>query len=450
MGEEPISEEGPRKLSFTIDIPTGTILSGERDFKILQSVGAGGMGAVFTAKVLDDRAIENGEIDAIVAIKVFAVNTGLPLQLERREIGVLKTFRHPNIVTMYDTGQYKEYHFAVLSYCNNGSVQDMLLDGHTFTTAEALKILIHMLHALVGTHSCGILHLDIKPANILINNQGDYLLCDFGAARTLFQQNQRYLLGTPFFMSPEHALERMDKLDARSDMYSLAATIWLMLYPEKKLTIQYSEIQANRTTETFPLLSNVVPEEDQPFANLVDRMLAYSPNERPGSVSEALSTAEKIAGIKRAGDLVQPADRGERLNDTLRAALIEQASDPIALELLTGGNTFYTLRMYENRDIICVEDSLTYEVYMLLHGTIDVTRSEETLFTETVEGTILGEVSALAGHPRTATLRASGDVILAIMNASELEQAARRIPALAVRIMKSLARRVIQRDIRDT
>lgn len=441
-----ILRENAKPIDVKIEAPEGTILTGERDYEIIEPVGKGGMGAVFTAKPLDEKAIANGTIEPVVAIKIFSPEAQMLDHLDRREIGMLKSLRHPNIVSMYDTGSYGDARFAAIRYCSNGSIQDMLLKGRIPPSSEVLKILIHILNALVGTHSCGILHLDIKPANILADEDGNYLLTDFGAARTLFQQDHRYLLGTPFFMSPEQARGEIDLLDARSDLFSLAATLWLLMYPENKIDFKYSDLQKTRKKDSFPLLVDVVDEIDQPLAKLIDRMLMFNAHNRPGSVAEVLIEAHRIAGTEHGTPQIAEAVPGEPIDDKLRNSLKDYMSDSIILELLTGDDKFYTLRMYEQGDLICVEDSLTFDVFILLHGKVEVIRSGRLLFEEVEEGTILGEVSALAGQPRTASLRANGDVILAVMNASELEQAARRMPALSVRIMKHLARRLIERD----
>ncbi|MEM7393338.1 MAG: cyclic nucleotide-binding domain-containing protein, partial [Verrucomicrobiota bacterium] len=101
---------------------------------------------------------------------------------------------------------------------------------------------------------------------------------------------------------------------------------------------------------------------------------------------------------------------------------------------------------YEDGDIICHEESATYEVFVLLKGRVDIIRYGRLLKVEGDEGAVVGEVAGLIGRERTATLMASGETIVAVLTVADLEQAARHLPALATRVMKTLALRLYERD----
>src|ERR1700722_8355875 len=161
-----------------------------------------------------------------VAIKFYTHQRGLDWSLPNREVeklAVLYTSRH--IVRLIDVGWNSEPPYYVMEYLASGSLASHLAAG-PLPVNEAVRIAEGVLSALVHAHGSGILHCDLKPANVLLDNEFEPRLCDFGQSRLSNEQNPA--LGSLFYMAPEQAdLEAIP--DARWDVYALGALLYHML-----------------------------------------------------------------------------------------------------------------------------------------------------------------------------------------------------------------------------
>lgn len=425
-------------------------LRGERaSYRIKCVLGHGSAGTVYLADVVDQR--NTGEpLPDLVALKVMDFKGAEPSESHRAEISLMKGVNHPNVVRLYDWGIDGKILFAVLDYCEQGSLLRRILREGPLSADTAERLLREVLEALVVTHRLGILHLDIKPGNVLIAEDGRFLMTDFGISRSLFQKDSHRITGTPAFMPPEQARGENIKLDARSDLFALGAMLWYCTtgdFSHKELS-QREAIRLREKT-TLPKLTERVSEEYQALAEIVDGLLAYDQRARPGSAAEVLRELDKLDPTRRARseewDRIRT--RGYKLDRDWRARLRDQIADPVLRELLKRWGKFYRLRLFKAGDVICDEEELSFEVYILLHGKVSVLRHGKRLAVEDREGAIMGEVAALTGAPRTARLQALDEVVMASLNGSELEQASRIMPALAVRLMKGLATRFAERDM---
>ncbi len=194
----------------------------------LQRLGGGAMGAVFLA--MDQQRHER------VAIKVPAASRHWRAEYEKRvlkEIGILSALQHPNIITIQDWGQDPTYGpYIVMEYIEGGSVLQLMArnPGNRLEPYEALRIAATVAEALAYAHSRQppIIHRDIKPDNILMRrSDGQIKVSDFGLAAVLTGRRAMTQWGTPDYIAPEQALGK--GADGRSDMYSLAATLYHML-----------------------------------------------------------------------------------------------------------------------------------------------------------------------------------------------------------------------------
>ena len=198
-------------------------------YNILSIIGAGGMGEVYLAR--------DTELDRQVALKV------LPAQFTRdeervarfrREARAASALSHPNIVTIYDIGEAGETRYIAAEFVEGTTLRSRLAFG-ALDFAEVLDIAIQCAGALAAAHQAGIVHRDIKPENIMVRPDGVVKLVDFGLARSSESRPEFVLnatdtgtvLGTPRYMSPEQA--RGQKLDARTDIFSLGAVLYEMV-----------------------------------------------------------------------------------------------------------------------------------------------------------------------------------------------------------------------------
>jgi ankyrin repeat protein/predicted Ser/Thr protein kinase len=200
-------------------------------YQILGELGHGGMGVVYHGR---DPAIGRP-----VAIKVIRVDAGATLEqgaeLRQRliqEASSAGQLSHPGIVTIYQLGEEGSDVFVVMEYIKGDSLHQILGEKDVLDRPRALEMLRQIAEALDYAHRSGIVHRDVKPANILVREDGCIKVADFGLAK-MIQDHTRSLtaagvsLGSPAYMSPEQV--RAEQIDGRSDQFSLAIVAFQML-----------------------------------------------------------------------------------------------------------------------------------------------------------------------------------------------------------------------------
>ena len=193
---------------------------------IQRKLGQGGMGAVYLA--------HHPGLNKSVAIKVLPGDlAGTPEFRERfiREARLAARLEHPNVVQVHDVGHEQGYHYIAMQYVEGKSLDVWLKERKKLSVGEALSTTKRVAAALAAASKLGIVHRDIKPHNILISKDGVVKVADFGLAkdedanRSISEPG--VVMGTPYYMSPEQA--KGEKVDHRSDLFSLGATLYHML-----------------------------------------------------------------------------------------------------------------------------------------------------------------------------------------------------------------------------
>jgi len=284
------------RLSAAHDIPPSTVPG----YEVLKRIGAGKFGSVWLA-----REHNTGKQ---VAIKFYSQRRGVDWALLGREVeklAVLYTSR--NIVGLISVGWDHDPPYYVMEYLENGSLAQRLEAGPVSAT-EAVRIAIRVAQALVHAHGSGILHCDIKPANILLDQDDEPRLCDFGQSRLADERS--HSLGTLFYMAPEQADLRAVP-DAKWDVYALGALLYHLLVgqPPYRSELHEQRLREPRalaerldtyrdivTTAQRPQLHRQVPGVDTALAELIDRCLAVDPARRlpnPQAVLDRLQSRER-------------------------------------------------------------------------------------------------------------------------------------------------------------
>jgi len=201
----------------------GTVL-GNR-YEILQILGRGGMGAVYKAR---DR-----EVNRVVALKVIrpdlAGNSSI-IERFKQELILSREVTHKNVVRIYDLGDADGVKFITMEYVEGEDLRSLILEKKKFSPTEAVEIMLQICRALEAAHTVGVIHRDLKPQNIMRDNQGRIVVMDFGLARLVESTGMTQtgaLVGTMEYMSPEQALG--STLDQRSDLFTLGLILYELL-----------------------------------------------------------------------------------------------------------------------------------------------------------------------------------------------------------------------------
>ncbi len=221
-------------------------------------LGRGAMGVVYRAR---DR-----DIDQVVAIKTMRRDTledlddGSLLQRFKQEALAGRRLKHPNLVGIYDYGELDETYFIVMEYVQGKRLREYFRENHRFEAEEVLHIMEQLLDGLYYAHTHGVIHRDVNPANLLIDDKGNLIIMDFGIARldTSSLTRTGTVLGTPAYMSPEQCLGQ--PVDERSDLFSAGVILYQLLSGERPFagsTAMATMQQVLNLTPVLPSLLNV-------------------------------------------------------------------------------------------------------------------------------------------------------------------------------------------------
>jgi serine/threonine-protein kinase len=206
------------------DLPSWSIPG----YEFLRKVCDGSMGYVYRAR--------QASVDRTVAVKVLRpsrARDGDYVERFRREARLAARLSHPNVVTMIDAGESEGHHYIVMEFIEGETVQALLDGGYVFEEAEAVEVVLRAAEALGHAHGRGLIHRDVKPANVMLTPDGRVKLIDLGLARPLGDEDwlaseAGMAVGTPEFISPEQVRGQAD-VDPRADIYSLGATLYAMV-----------------------------------------------------------------------------------------------------------------------------------------------------------------------------------------------------------------------------
>jgi serine/threonine-protein kinase len=254
------------------------------------------------AAVLLARDIKHERDVAIKFVRSDAADANALARFQR-EIALVAGLQHPHILPLYDSGESGGSLYYVMPYIAGQSLRERLDAGHALPLGEALRIAREAGDALAHAHAHGVIHRDVKPANILLSG-GHALVGDFGIARGTPRAAGRRLtddgfaVGTPAYMSPEQACG--DPVDARSDEYSLACVLYEMLAgtPPFPGSRGQSALAQRFLADAAPL-GEKRPDTPAPVARAVATALARSPSERFAGVAEFLAAFESTSPAER-------------------------------------------------------------------------------------------------------------------------------------------------------
>jgi len=285
-------------LTKTLITPTESLQRGSTfagRYQILEELGRGGMGIVYKA--------EDSKLKRTVALKFLPPElTHIPDIKERfmREAQTAASLDHPNICTVHEFDEAEEKTFISMAYIKGQSLKKKI-DSGPLELDEALKIATQVTEGLQEAHKKGVIHRDIKSANIMMDERDQAKIMDFGLARmagkTMLTQ-EGTTMGTIAYMSPEQA--RGEEVDHRSDIWSLGVVLYEMLSGElpfkgdREASILYSVVHE----EPKPLkeIKRDLPTE---MTQIIQRALKKKPGSRYSSAAEMLQDLRKYQDVLR-------------------------------------------------------------------------------------------------------------------------------------------------------
>lgn len=267
-------------------------------YDIEGEIGEGAMASVYLATQCS--------LERKVALKVMAAALAAdPSFCERflREGKTLARLSHPHTVTIHDIGNVGELYYMAMEYLPNGTLKERIAAG--LTPEQGVTLIRQIASALGYAHAQGLVHRDVKPANILFRADGTAVLSDFGIAKSLDDRTQftqaGFAVGTPSYMSPEQA--RGQEIDGRADLYALGVVLYEILVGK----LPYSGTDALSTalahlTEPLPEL----PVHHGRYQGVLRKLLAKDPAERYPDAAALLLALDQLPADESDATLVRP------------------------------------------------------------------------------------------------------------------------------------------------
>ena len=258
----------------------GELIAGRYELEKL--VGSGGMSNVFRAH---DRLLER-----TVALKILHEQYTRDedyVERFRREARAVAKLSHPNIVTVIDRGEQDGRQFIVFEYIDGQNLKELTRDG-PLDVREAIGLTLQVARALSFAHDRGLVHRDVKPQNVLLNEDGQAKVTDFGIARSLDVQGVTQtgtVLGTSDYIAPEQA--RGQKVDPKTDIYSLGAVLYELLVGEVPFSgDNFVAVAMRHVSEPVPSVLEARPDCPARLDLAIQRAMAKDPDDRFQSMDD--------------------------------------------------------------------------------------------------------------------------------------------------------------------
>jgi hypothetical protein len=281
----------PQPTSLHED-PTISVRTIDSRYTLHEEIGAGATGSVFKAR--------DALLDTWVAIKLlkpeYTANRNA-LERVRQEIVLSRDIAHPNILRVYHLASYEGGTYLTMQWIKGGTLADVIADRGALSTPEVLTLATKLSSALAAAHSLNILHRDIKPGNILVDDEGEPFLADFGLARLIGGHGltqHGVFVGTPHYCSPEQVA--LEDLDERSDIYNLGLVIFEMATGRRPFEAEtVAEILAMQRSAPPPDPNSISPQIPGELAAIILRCLAKDPSDRIANARELEAALRRVA-----------------------------------------------------------------------------------------------------------------------------------------------------------
>ncbi len=388
-------------------------------FRISEELGKGSMGTVYRA--YDPYMQRN------VAIKVTDPKSLSDEKIRRRlvelfftEAQVYGMLDHRNILPVYDAGQDGDLYYLVMEYIENSrTLRPYSRPDNLLPIPKAVEILYQCCKGLQYAHSRNVIHLDIKPGNIMLTPDDTVRLADFGLAKILHPETDslhlEQLLGTPTHISPERL--RRDPVNNQADIYSLGVVMFGLLTGHRPFSSKDLHDLLDQITENeAPPLRKYRPDVPDLLEPIVKKALAKDVRDRYRNASDMAADLNAIH--KKLVHVVVTADVGtrEKLERLKKLRFFRDFFEIELSEVINAGEWLD----YSAGQVIISEGDLDDSFYILVNGDVSVMVGGE-FITALRSGDCFGEMAYISKRPRTARIKAEGDVTVLKLNNEMLE-----------------------------
>ncbi len=249
-------------------------------YQVLEKIGRGGFATVFLAA---DQVISED-----VILKILSPHLSADERMHQRfvqELRIARRISHPNVIRIHDLLEIGEAKAISMEYFVGRDLGKVLDKDKSLPSDRALRISYQVAEGLAAAHDAGVIHRDVKPGNILVGDDDEVKLLDFGLASATHDVDQRltktgHLVGTPHYMAPE--LIRGEDVDGRADLYSFGVVMYEMISGsvpfdgDNPMNILFRHLDGDATP-----IQEIVPDLPEGVVRLVERTMALDPNDRP-------------------------------------------------------------------------------------------------------------------------------------------------------------------------
>ncbi|MCE0497813.1 MAG: protein kinase [Methylacidiphilales bacterium] len=327
-----------------MDISQQLFSAGSRvgPYLILEKLGEGGMSEVF-------KAIEP-TLERYVAIKIMhRANMSSPEVMENflEEARAIAGLRHTNIVPLYSAGEEQGVPYLAMGYIEGQTLEDWLLAGRIFKVDDAMWFMKQAVAALEYASRSNIIHLDVKPANFMVDADNVLMLTDFGLARKMTEivsgTRDDELQGTPAYASPEHVMQ--EKPDLRTDIYCLGASLFHLMTGEFPFPGETTEdVCRAHVYSPFPMETLQKHEIAPGWSNLLRKMMEKKPQDRFQNYEEVTAALENITHFQHGKKVMSIVETVERRALPRSGGQPEGLFDLVPDDMVAQGEHLFTLQ----------------------------------------------------------------------------------------------------------
>ncbi len=406
-------------------------------YPVVGTAGRGSMGVVYIGYDLFHHRD--------VAIKVCSLRPDMEEDAARlarkmffNEAHTAGALDHPNIIRILDAGEENDAPYLVMEFVDGASTLDSYCKSERLLpVAKVAELVFKCAKALDYAHRRGVIHRDIKPSNLMLTEDGNIKIGDFGVAQPPSEESTYVMgiMGSPMYMSPEQLLD--EPLTGRTDLYSLGAVMYEMLVGTPPFSAgNFTQLIRRIVDEDAPSLATVRPDLPADVVNIVERALAKKPADRFQSGSDFASHLVAAFPSLSGGTPAEP--DAEKISMARKVALFNDFSDEELEEVLRVGDW----EIFGPEEMIIKEGLDDYSFCILITGDVVVRKRGQDL-TTLKAGDCFGEMGYLVRSRRTASIVALNDVHILRINETQMEQAPDSIQARFNRVfLKTLVERL--------